>query len=152
MKTNHGQIVLRDGIAVAQTDDAFSWLLKHQGQSVDYATTHGGYSILTDDPDDNRIHAEVRGWIAFLTAARGYSLAEGALLVRTIQDVALLAEQAGGAYAGDYLIADEVVAPMLKACRMLLNYTAGNLELINAELDTAIGQLAARFGIEGDTL
>jgi hypothetical protein len=31
--------VLKDGNA------AFTWLLRHQGQSVDYALRHGGYSV-----------------------------------------------------------------------------------------------------------
>jgi len=40
--------VKRDGVIVAECDDAnaaFTWLLRHQGQSVFYATTYGGYAI-----------------------------------------------------------------------------------------------------------
>lgn len=45
--------VLRDGrpIALCETEnDAFAWLLKHQGQSVDWATTHEGYAFETIEP------------------------------------------------------------------------------------------------------
>lgn len=43
-----GYKVSRDGHTLATFDDessAFAWLLRHQGQSVHYATTYGGYSI-----------------------------------------------------------------------------------------------------------
>ena len=41
--------VKRDGAMVAECADAnaaFTWLLQHQGQSVHYATTYGGYAIV----------------------------------------------------------------------------------------------------------
>lgn len=41
-------IVWKDGRPLKELDDenaAFAWLLSHQGQSVDYATKHGGYEI-----------------------------------------------------------------------------------------------------------
>jgi len=44
-------IIKRDGKPVAEVEDsnaAFEWLLRHQGQSVDYAIRHGGYSV-TDE-------------------------------------------------------------------------------------------------------
>ena len=45
--------VHRDGQPVspllADRDAAFVWLLKHQGQSVDYATRYGGYAIVDID-------------------------------------------------------------------------------------------------------
>lgn len=48
--------VTRDGEIVSPILDnenkAFEWLLRHQGQSVSYATTHGGYAIVTvEDPE-----------------------------------------------------------------------------------------------------
>lgn len=51
--------ILRDGKVVAlceTTDDAFVWLLNHQGQSFHYTTTYGGYEIETIAPwpDDKR--------------------------------------------------------------------------------------------------
>lgn len=45
--------VTRDGTPVALCDDAnaaFAWLLRHQGQSVDWATTHEGYAFETLAP------------------------------------------------------------------------------------------------------
>lgn len=42
--------ITHDGETVAEVSDAneaFTWLLQHQGQSVDYALKHGGYSIET---------------------------------------------------------------------------------------------------------
>lgn len=45
--------VTRDGVPVSPVLDsenaAFVWLLRHQGQSVDYATLHGGYKIVEVD-------------------------------------------------------------------------------------------------------
>lgn len=45
--------VHRDGKPVSPTleseNDAFVWLLRHQGQSVDYATRYGGYAIVAAD-------------------------------------------------------------------------------------------------------
>lgn len=41
-------VVTRDGQPLAIRDDenaAFAWLLKHQGQSVDWATTYEGYAL-----------------------------------------------------------------------------------------------------------
>jgi YD repeat-containing protein len=45
--------ITRDGKKVAEVEDsnaAFEWLLKHQGQSVHYALKHGGYCVLIEDP------------------------------------------------------------------------------------------------------
>lgn len=45
--------VHRDGEPVSPVLDsenaAFGWLLRHQGQSVDYATRYGGYAIVELD-------------------------------------------------------------------------------------------------------
>lgn len=44
----------------ASADDAWVWLLHHQGQSVHYATTEGGYSIVEIapwSPDEAKQHA-----------------------------------------------------------------------------------------------
>lgn len=41
--------VKKDGMMVTECADAnaaFTWLLHHQGQSVLYATTYGGYAIV----------------------------------------------------------------------------------------------------------
>lgn len=41
--------VKKDGMMVTECADAnaaFTWLLHHQGQSVFYATTYGGYAIV----------------------------------------------------------------------------------------------------------
>ena len=41
--------VKKDGRIVAECEDAnaaFTWLLRHQGQSVHYATTYEGYAIV----------------------------------------------------------------------------------------------------------
>lgn len=41
-------IVWKDGVPLKEVDDenaAFAFVLKHQGQSVDYALKHGGYSV-----------------------------------------------------------------------------------------------------------
>ena len=47
-------VVTRDGDILERLttkDKAFMWLIDHQGQSVHYALTHGGYEIRegTDD-------------------------------------------------------------------------------------------------------
>lgn len=45
-------IIKRDGKQVAEVADsnaAFEWLLKHQGQSVDYAIRHGGYTVTDEE-------------------------------------------------------------------------------------------------------
>ena len=44
--------ILRDGEQVATVEDAnaaFTWILRHQGQSVDYALKYGGYRVLDQD-------------------------------------------------------------------------------------------------------
>lgn len=44
-------IITHDGETVAEVEDgnaAFRWLLRHQGQSVDYALRWGGYRV-TDE-------------------------------------------------------------------------------------------------------
>jgi hypothetical protein len=43
--------VTRDGEVLATgltEDEAFAWLLQHQGQSVHHATTHEGYAIVDE--------------------------------------------------------------------------------------------------------
>ena len=46
-------VVQRDGVDVspvfAQQNDAFAWILRHQGQSVDYALQYGGYRVVPAD-------------------------------------------------------------------------------------------------------
>lgn len=47
--------VYRDGAKVSEAlsseDACFEWLLKHQGQSVDHATKHEGYSWKREPSD-----------------------------------------------------------------------------------------------------
>ena len=45
--------ITKDGEKVAEVEDsnaAFEWLLKHQGQSTHYALRYGGYKIVDDTP------------------------------------------------------------------------------------------------------
>lgn len=55
-------LVTRDGETIAvrpNANDAFAWLLRHQGQSVDYATTYAGYAFADPEPwteDEKRHH------------------------------------------------------------------------------------------------
>lgn len=46
--------VTRDGEPVSPVldseSDAEAWLLRNQGQSIDYATRHGGYAIVAVAP------------------------------------------------------------------------------------------------------
>jgi hypothetical protein len=46
--------VLRDGEVLAtlpSVDDAFVWILRHQGQSVAYALRWGGYRVVAAPPE-----------------------------------------------------------------------------------------------------
>lgn len=53
-KTTPSVVVTRDGVRVspvlADENEAFTWLLRYQGQSVSYATTYGGYAIVQLPP------------------------------------------------------------------------------------------------------
>ncbi len=46
-------VVTQDGSqvspALASEDEAWAWLLRHQGQSTDYALRYGGYAISQTD-------------------------------------------------------------------------------------------------------
>lgn len=55
--------VTRDGKTVAEVEtgsDAFIWLLRHQGQSVNYALRYGGYNVLDADGTELPEVAEYR--------------------------------------------------------------------------------------------
>jgi hypothetical protein len=81
-------VVTRDGGRVSPTlpneNEAFVWLLRHQGQSVDYATRYGGYAIVPlpemDERDtaslaelqaglDKREHPDVGDFVIFTRQA-----------------------------------------------------------------------------------
>lgn len=52
MRKSAAVIVKHDGEEVARVEDenaAFIWLLRHQGQSVDYALKYGGYTVESED-------------------------------------------------------------------------------------------------------
>jgi len=149
-------IVMRDGLplaAVTGEGDAgasnavFAWLLSNQGQSVDYALTHGGYSICEDQVD-------VRGWNGFLLAERHPSgQPANHLAARTIRALDRSLDAWEGQYGGefaDYLLQGEVFAPMLAAARMLLNYTSGHMSVVNGALDAWIVATAQRVGLSED--
>ncbi len=56
-------IILQDGRQVAEVADsnaAFAWLLRHQGQSVDYAIRWGGYRVTDEDGNDLPEYTEMR--------------------------------------------------------------------------------------------
>lgn len=144
-------IVLRDGLPLVHlTDgDAFRWLLWRQPQSVDYALTHGGYEILEPDTDAKLL--DFRGWIAYLNQRDHPSGVDGTT-VAILEQVRRMAEDNGGALLDDYIVQEQIVEPMLKAALIGLNYTAGNLSLVNHKLDAAARALAVRFGIDGDAL
>lgn len=133
-----GEIVLLDGLPIAQTHNPHAFLLKHQGQSTDYALKHGGYSI------ESREHA-VRGWMAYLLIAgrRGYGI--DGLIVRTAENLQRIAHDSQANVTEDYLFAEHAIRPMLDGFLMLLNYTSGHLAIVNGELDAWARATAARF-------
>jgi hypothetical protein len=139
----HGAIILHDGIAIGQSHDTLAFLLRYQGQSASYALEHGGYAI---EERDNI----VRGWMAFLTIAgrRGYGV-EGAV-VRSIVEVQALTNS--GDLANDYHLAGGMIASMLHGIIRGLDYLAGDLATIAAELDTWARATATRWGLDPENV
>ena len=68
-------VVTRDGGRVSPVlpdeNTGFGWLLHHQGQSVHYATTHGGYAIVTLPELDDRDGAILDKRAAWLLEREG---------------------------------------------------------------------------------
>lgn len=141
----HGAIITLDGLPIGQSHNPMEFLHKYQGQSVDYALTHGGYGIETR-PN------VVRGYMDYLTIAgrRGYGI--NGYVVRTIENFQALSLQGSPDYTGDGYFTDEIALPTLKAIRHALNYTDGALSAINGELDGWVMTVAARFGLNGDDI
>ena len=125
-----------------------AFLHKYQGQSADYALTHGGYGI--EERED-----QIRGGMSYLSIKdrRGYGI--DGFIVRTCEELQYLSQQEGGALTNDAYFTDEVAAPMLKALRASLNYTSGNgghLQNLNGAIDNFVMIVARRFGLNPDDI
>jgi hypothetical protein len=141
----HGAIITLDYLPIGQDSSPLQFLHRFQGQSADYALEHGGYAIFEQE-------ADIRGYMAYLLVKgrRGYGV--NGWIVRSIEELQAVSLTEGGRFANDYLFAEEIAGPQLRAIRMALNYTEGNLAAINGRLDSWAGVVAARFGLDIDNL
>lgn len=144
-KETQGVIITLDGLPIGQSTDPMAFLHKYQGQSADYALTHGGYGI---EERENVI----AGYMSYLTIKdrRGYGV--NGWVVRSIENLQAISLQGDPDFTSDALFADEIAAPTLKAIRMALNYTDGALSAVNGELDSWVMLVAKRFGLDADSI
>jgi hypothetical protein len=143
LRETRGAIITLDGLPIGQDTDPFRFLLKYQGQSVDYALKHGGYAI---EERDNQI----RGHMAYLSIKGRHGYGVDGFIVRTCEELQYLSQQEGGTLTNDGYFTDEIAAPMLHALRSALNYTGGQLANINGAMDGFVMTVAQRFGIDPD--
>ena len=148
LRESRGAIITLDGLPIGLDTDPVAFLHKYQGQSADYALTHGGYGI--EERED-----QIRGGISYLAIKdrRGYGI--DGFIVRTCEELQYLSQQEGGALTNDAYFTDEVAAPMLKALRASLNYTSGNgghLQNLNGAIDNFVMIVARRFGLNPDDI
>lgn len=141
----HGAVITLDGLPIGQSHNPEEFLLKFQGQSVDYALTHGGYGI-------ERRPDQVRGYMAYMLikGRRGYGV--DGWIVRSIENFQALSLQNDPDLTQDGYFTDEIAAPTLSAIRAALNMTTGHMDNIRGALDTWIMTVAARFGLDGDDI
>jgi hypothetical protein len=140
-----GAIITLDGLPIGQDTNPLAFLHKYQGQSADYALQHGGYGI---EERENVI----RGYMDYLTIKdrRGYGI--NGWVVRSIENLQAISLQGEPDYTSDGYFTDRIAAPAIKAIREALNYTDGALSAINGELDAWCFTVAARFGLDLDTV
>lgn len=138
-----GAIITLDKLPIGQDTDPYRFLLKYQGQSVDWALKHSGYGI---EERENVI----AGYMSYLTIKdrRGYGI--NGWVVRSIENLQAISLNGSPDFTGDALFTDEIALPTLKAIRMALNYSDGALSAINGELDSWVMIVAARFGLNPD--
>jgi hypothetical protein len=141
----HGAIITLDKLPIGQAHNPHHFLLNWQGQSTDYALTHGGYGIETREN-------VIRGYMDYLTIAgrRGYGV--NGWVVRSIENLQAVSLQGEPDLTNDAFFTDEIALPTLKGIRAALNYTDGALSAINGELDAWVMTCAARFGIPEDSM
>lgn len=143
LKEIHGSIITLDYLPVGQSHNTMEFLHKYQGQSTDYALTHGGYAVFEDE-------ADIRGYMSYLTIKerRGYGV--DGWIVRSIENMQAVSLDNGGALTEDVYFTDQVAKPTLEAIRAALNYTSGHLANINGRLDSWVMLCAQRFGLNPD--
>jgi len=145
LRETQGAVITLDGLPIGQDTNPYGFLLKYQGQSSDYALTHGGYGI---EERENVI----RGYMDYLTikGRRGYGV--NGWVVRSIEELQALSLTEGGRFATDAYFSERIAAPALKAIREALNYTDGALSAINGVLDAWVLMAAARFELNPDDI
>jgi len=145
LKDTRGSIITLDGLPIGQDSSPMAFLHRYQGQSADYALTHGGYGI---EERDNVI----RGYMDYLLIKdrRGYGV--NGWVVRSIENLQALSLSGSPDFTSDGYFTDNIALPTLKAIRHALNYTDGSLSAINGELDAWVGTCAARFGLNPDDI
>jgi hypothetical protein len=145
--TNTNPIVLRDGLAIAQPDNWFGWMLRHSSTSVDHAIKHEGYSV------EERANI-VRGWSAYLRAADDKAqTGMNRFVVHAVRELEQVSREGGhGKLEDDGFFTDRVALPQLTAIRAALNYLTGDLAIIAAELDAWTLATAVRLGLDADSI
>lgn len=145
LKETLGSIITLDKLPIGQAHNPHAFLLKYQGQSADYALTHGGYGIVDSEP-------LIRGYMDYLTIKdrRGYGI--NGWVVRSIENFQALSLNGDPDYTSDGYFDGRIARPTLSAIREALNYTDGALSAINGELDSWIRTAAARFGLNPEDI
>jgi hypothetical protein len=143
MATIHPPVILHDGLPIAQDPDPFAFLLRYQAQSVDYALTEGGYSIVTDQTD-------IRGWMGYLLRKdrRGYGI--DGWTVREIENLRGLVNSSDCIIENDWYFCNRILLPLLHALGETVNYWSGNggdLSLVAMQLQDWLHNLAKRANL-----
>lgn len=142
-------IILRDGIAVANTPDWFHWLISNCPYSTDHALEHEGYSLFNDG--DGAQHTVHQAWVDYLRlAASAHTYSVTGFIVHTIERVqalTLLADTTDDAY-----LARRVILPMLRAINEGLNFLTGPVSVVGAELSTWVMSTLRRWNLSEDDL
>lgn len=141
-------IVLRDGLAVANTPDPMAWLLKHCPYSTEHALQHEGYSLLEDG--EGVRHNVHQAWVDYLGLTSSAGLDVTGLIVHTIERVQALTLQAD--VTSDTYLAQRIILPMLQAIHEGLNYLTGSVAAVAGELSTWAYATARRWGLPEDAL
>jgi len=141
----HGAIITLDGLPIGQDHNPHHFLLKFQGQSTDYALTHGGYGIVTDD-------GLIRGYMAYLTVKdrRGYGV--NGFIVRAVENLQAVSLTEGGRFTTDIIFCEHVAAPQLKAITHALDYTEGHMANLNGVIAEWVQTLRVRFELSEDDI
>lgn len=140
--TTYHPIILHDGLPIAQTADPLAFLLRYQAQSVDYALTHGGYSIVTDETD-------IRGWMGYLSLKESGTGID-AFTVRTIENLRALVNTADAILDNDWYFCNRILLPILQGLDETRNYWSGHggdLSLVAMQLQDWLHNLAKRANL-----